>query len=336
MWINTRYSVDNLFTTQDVAFYGKMSATIFTPYTFYNLCDKLGPTSMNVVIIGAGRIGQAFNYLCGQRANSIAMFDADPTKIPDQRPLPETIPRADVIFLCIQSFAIRDVLAEIGPLLKPTALVVSLAKGIERGSLKTLDLVIPECLPVAQPWGIIIGPMLSEEILQGQGSAGVFVGPGACSVLSSLIDPNDLSLECSNDTHGVALAGVLKNIYALALGIGDGIGWGANRKGWLITRAIREMREILSELGGDPNTADGPAGLGDLIATGSSPHSRNRGTGEQIVKTGEMNPLSEGYISLTSLMSLLGPRAADFEILSALVEIIGEKKDAATVYKRLI
>lgn len=291
---------------------------------------------MHIVIIGAGRIGQAFKYLCEKRADSVAMFDADPTKIPDQRPLSETIPQADVVFLCIQSFAIRDVLGVIAPLLRPTTLIVSLAKGIERDSLKTLDDVIPECLSKTQPWGIIIGPMLAEEILQGQGSAGVFIGPGSCATLSTLIDSQDLSLECSPDTHGVALAGVLKNIYALALGIADGIGWGANRKGWLITRAIREMREILSALGGDPNTADGPAGLGDLIATGSSPHSRNRGTGEQIVKTGEMNPLSEGYISLTSLITLLGPRASEFTILSALVEIIGEKKDASVVYKRLV
>lgn len=293
---------------------------------------------MNVLIIGAGRIGQAFKYLCEQRASSIELFDADISKNPSQKPLSETVPQADVIFLCMQSFAIRSVLSEITPWLKPQALIVSLAKGIERGTLKTIDLVIPECVPTNQPWGIIIGPMLAEEILQGQGSAGVYVGNNTetCSILNSLIDPHNMSLECSNDTHGVATAGVLKNIYALALGIADGLGWGANRKGWLITRGIREMREILEILGGDPNTADGPAGLGDLIATGSSPYSRNRGTGEQIVKTGEMNPLSEGYISLTSLAALLESRFDKFEILSALIEIIEKKQDAATVYERLI
>lgn len=293
---------------------------------------------MHVVIIGAGRIGQAFKHLCEARAESVSLFDADTSKVPDQKPLSETIPAADVIFLCIQSFAIRDVLAEIKPLLKPEALIVSLAKGIERESFKTLDIVIPECLAPQQPWGLIIGPMLAEEILQNQGSAGVFAGsnPSECATLSSLIDPHNLSLECSDDVHGVALAGVLKNIYALSLGIADGIGWGANRKGWLITRAIREMRDIIEILGGDPNTADGPAGLGDLIATGSSPHSRNRATGEQIVKTGEMNPLSEGYISLSSLKKLLGDQTNNFPILSTLIAIIENKEDSATVYKRLV
>lgn len=293
---------------------------------------------MHVVIIGAGRIGQAFKHLCEARAESVSFFDVDATKVPDQRPLAEIIPPADVIFLCIQSFAIREVLAELKPLLKRAALVVSLAKGIERNTFKTLDIVIPECLAPEQPWGLIIGPMLAEEILQNQGSAGVFAGsnPEECTILSSLIDPHNLSLECSNDVHGVALAGVLKNIYALSLGIADGIGWGANRKGWLITRAIREMRDIIEILGGDPNTADGPAGLGDLIATGSSPHSRNRATGEQIVKTGEMNPLSEGYISLSSLKHLLGERTSEFKILSTLIEIIEHKQDATTVYKQLV
>lgn len=293
---------------------------------------------MRVVIIGAGRIGQAFKFLCEKKAQSISLFDADTTKIPDQRPLSETIPDADVIFLCIQSFAIREVLQEISPFLKKEALVVSLAKGIERTTHLTLGEVIPECLSPHQPWGLIIGPMLSEEIIQGQGSAGVFAGNSASSlkILTELIDKENLSLEFSSDIRGVALSGVLKNIYALALGIADGIGWGANRKGWLITHAIKEMHGIIRILGGTAASVDGPAGLGDLIATGSSPHSRNRATGEQIVATGAMNPLSEGYISLASLKSMLGDRHSEFKLLTALIDIIEHKKNAAEIYKTLV
>lgn len=293
---------------------------------------------MRVVIIGAGRIGQAFKFLCEKKAQSISLFDADTTKIPDQRPLSETIPDADVIFLCIQSFAIREVLQEISPYLKKDALVVSLAKGIERTTHLTLGEVIPECLPAHQPWGLIIGPMLSEEIIQGQGSAGVFAGNSAQHLkkLTELIDKENLSLEFSSDIRGVALSGVLKNIYALALGIADGIGWGANRKGWLITHAIKEMHGIIRILGGTAASVDGPAGLGDLIATGSSPHSRNRATGEQIVATGTMNPLSEGYISLASLKSMLGDRHSEFKLLTALIDIIEHKKNAVDVYKTLL
>ena len=294
---------------------------------------------MNILIIGAGRIGQAFKYMCEKQATSVALFDVDQSKNPDQRPLTETVPTANVIFLCIHSFAVRGVLNEIALMLQSDAVVISLAKGIERATLKTTDEVIVECLSPTQPWGIIIGPMLAEEILCGQGSSGVFVGnsPTNYEQLSSLISSHDLRLEYSTDTHGVALAGVLKNIYALSLGIADGLGWGANRKGWLVTRAIREMREILPLLGGEAITADGPAGLGDLIATGTSPHSRNRGTGEKIVTSGEINPLSEGYISLMSLVALLGDtRIKNFEILNALIDIVEHKKDAREIFERLI
>ncbi|MCX6781226.1 MAG: hypothetical protein NT003_03895 [Candidatus Magasanikbacteria bacterium] len=294
---------------------------------------------MEVLIIGAGRIGQAFKYMCEKTGAHVSFFDVDATKIPDMLPLAETVPAADVIFLCVQSFAIRGVLAEITPLIKPGALIVSVAKGIERDTLKTVDQVMAECVKPGQGWGVIIGPMLAEEILEGKGSAGVYVGNdvGSCTRLQSLISPHDLTLECSNDTHGVALAGVLKNIYALALGVADGVGWGANRKGWLVTQAIREMREILALRGADPRTADGPAGLGDLVATGSSPHSRNRTTGETLVKTGEINPLSEGYISLTSLAKMLGDTPREkFIIFSALYKIVIDHKDATEIFRAMV
>lgn len=293
---------------------------------------------MQVVIIGAGRIGQAFKYMCEKRATSVELFDADTSKVPNQKPLTESIPQADIIFLCIQSFALRSVIAEIASLLKPSALLVTVAKGIERDTFKTIDQVLVESVPSGIQWGIIVGPMLAEEIVSGQGSAGVFVGSetNQCARLTSIIDPHDLSLECSSDVRGVALAGVLKNIFALGLGIADGLGWGANRKGWLVTRAIREMREMLQLLGGDANTADGPAGLGDLVATGSSPHSRNRTTGQTIVTTGEINQLSEGYISIMSAKHLLGERSQDFPLFNSLVLIIGEQKDAREIFNHMV
>lgn len=294
--------------------------------------------SMQVVIIGAGRIGQAFKYMCEKRATSVEFFDADSSKVPEQKPLTETIPDADVVFLCIQSFALREVIAHITPFLKSSALIVTVAKGIERDTHKTIDQVLQESLPAQTSWGIIVGPMLAEEIVQGQGSAGVFVGSNAdnCTILTSLISAHDLSLECSDDLRGVALAGVLKNIYALGLGIADGLGWGANRKGWLITRAVREMREILQVLDGNPNTADGPAGLGDLIATGSSPHSRNRTTGQAIVTTGEINVLSEGYISIMSVKELLGTHTSEFPLFTVLLGIIVDKHDAREIFDRMV
>ncbi len=264
---------------------------------------------MNILIIGAGRIGRAFEYMVQGHGNgaTIEICDSVVGKCPEQRPLAETAPTADIIFLCTLSTAVREVLSEIAPLIKPSALVVSVVKGIEQGTHKTMDTVIEESLKGRAAWCMIIGPMLAEEIIAGQGSAGVVASHDvhALELLRTIISPRDLHLEFSTDVRGVALSGVLKNIFALGLGIADGLGWGANRKGWLMTRAIIEMRAILGALGGDPVSADGPAGLGDLVATGTSPHSRNRATGHEIVTTGLINPTSEGVISCASLRELL-------------------------------
>ena len=293
---------------------------------------------MNIVIIGAGRIGMAFKYMCEKNGAPVELCDVDTAKAPEQKPLTETVPIADIIFLCTQSFAIRNLIAQISPLLQPHALVVSAAKGIERTTLKTIDQVMAESIPSRISWGIIIGPTLAEEIVNGQGSAAVFAGnnPERCASLTSVISRHDMTLECSSDLRGVALAGVLKNVYALGLGIADGLGWGANRKGWLVTHALVEMRVALGALGGNPVTAKWPGGLGDLVATGSSAPSRNRTSGEQLVRTGTLDPLSEGYISLASIKQLLGDTAREFALFSAIVKIVDEKKDARESFESLV
>lgn len=293
---------------------------------------------MHILIVGAGRIGRAFEHVIAKSGAQIALYDADVSKIPNQLPLSESAQHADIILLCIQSFAVRETVLELAKFIKPGALIVTVAKGIERGAQKTIDTVLRETVPQENFWGVIIGPMLAEEILHDQGSAGVFVGNDKeqFTRLQKIISSRDISLEYSDDIRGVVLAGVLKNIYALGLGIADGLGWGANRKGWLITHIIKEMRSILEVLGGDPNTADGPAGLGDLIATGSSPHSRNRSTGQALVSGSDIDPLSEGFISMESLSNLLGPSATDFPIFTCMHDIIIKKMDPRERFTKLI
>ncbi len=295
-------------------------------------------SNIRVLIVGAGRIGQAFHYMTEKQGASVELCDSEIGKCPNQRPLIESVPEMDILFLCIPSWTTRDFLTDIRAVLRPDTVVISVAKGIEKGTLKTVNQIVSESLPAGQPWGLIIGPMLAEEITLGQGSAGVLASPDARAIalVRRVIDAKDLRLEQTRDARGAALCGVLKNIFALGLGIGDGLGWGANRKGWLMTHAIREMRAIVALLGGDPETADGPAGLGDLVATGTSPYSRNRATGDQIVKTGEMNPLSEGYVSCCSLRELLGARESEFLFLSVILSVVLDKATASERYTTLL
>lgn len=290
------------------------------------------------LIIGAGRIGQAINKVLKKTGTQIELCDSDEAKCPNQRPLTETVPEVDVIFLCIQSWITRSVLADIKPFLKPTTIIVSVAKGLEKETLKTLDQVMVESLPPEQPWGIMIGPMMAEEIDIGLGSAAVLASTKkeTYEMLCSIFKPDDLRLEHSTDLRGVSLCGVLKNIYALGLGFADGIGWGLNHKGWLISVAAREMNTIVEQTGGASGTALGPAGLGDLVATALSPHSRDRTAGEEFVKTGVLNPLSEGVNSTRSLIQLLNNKIEHLPFLQTIQAVIEKQTDAQTAYENFI
>ena len=120
----------------------------------------------------------------------------------------------------------------------------------------------------------------------------------------------------------MALAGVLKNIYAVALGISDGLGVSGNEKGWVTAAATKEMVDVATALGADPKIILGAAGVGDLIATGYSVHSRNREVGIEIVATGKCNIRGEGLNSLPFLMARLGEKARAFPLMT-LVNRIG-------------
>lgn len=295
----------------------------------------------NILIIGAGgRIGRAFKYAfdaAGTGAH-IDVCDSDVAACPVQRPLEVSVPEADVIIVCVYSWVMREVLKKIVPLVKKDAVIISCAKGIEKNSHKTMDVVLDEVIGDACAWGVISGPMLAEEILSDGGSAGVCASADArvCEKISSLVSARDILLLPSTDVRGVALAGVLKNVYALVLGIADGLGWSANRKGWLVAAAAREMELIMLQLGGARETVEGPAVIGDLVACAFSPLSRNRTTGETLVKTGELNPKSEGAVSVAALISLLENSSENFALLSCVREIVIEKKSAARVFETLL
>jgi glycerol-3-phosphate dehydrogenase (NAD(P)+) len=136
--------------------------------------------------------------------------------------------------------------------------------------------------------------------------------------------------------RGVALAGIIKNIYAIGLGIAGGLMWGDNQKGWLTGVAIREMANIIKLLGGEKETAYSVAGLGDLIATGYSPYSRNREVGNELVKTGTCCLESEGSRSLPIIASLLGQEKNTLPFFTALEEILIKNQNAKTIFENFI
>jgi glycerol-3-phosphate dehydrogenase (NAD(P)+) len=274
--------------------------------------------SPRVVVVGAGELGKAVGGLIKKNGAAVDFWDANPATVPAEKPLAEIVPLASYIFFCVPSWAMRAAITGVLPYLPPEAVVVSFAKGIEKDSLRTMAEMVPTLLPPTQPFVVVGGPMLAAEIDGGMAAVGVFASKDAAALqaVKAIFASENFNVETVADPESVSLAGVLKNIYAVALGVADGLTLSGNEKGWIAARAIREMREIAGVLGADPDVVLGTAGVGDFIATGYSVHSRNREAGIEIVATGKCDIRGEGLNSLPFLIERLGKeKAAAFPLL---------------------
>lgn len=278
---------------------------------------------MNILILGAGEIGRAIAHILRNRTEeNLTLWDKNSDRVPGQQPLDALVPSADIIFICVPSVAIRNALTSIAGHMSQSAIVVTLTKGIERETCKTTDKLIEEMLP-STAYAILSGPMLAEELLQDSPGAAL-VGTRNVETYSRIAEvfaDTKLSVSHSRDPQSVALCGVLKNIYSVALGVIEATGDGANMRGIFFTKAIDEMTRVLRHLGAAPDVAYGIAGLGDLVATATSPYSRNRIVGEELGLGKHQNMESEGLGALPCIPSLLGTHRTEFPILDTLCRI---------------
>ncbi|MBM3257338.1 MAG: hypothetical protein FJY98_03385 [Candidatus Liptonbacteria bacterium] len=286
-----------------------------------------------VVIIGAGKIGSALDSTLREKNLHAELWDAFPDKAPQQKTLKEILPQADFLFFCVPSWALQISIDHAAPHIQKNTIIVTLAKGLLPEIQDTTYVFLQKQFP-DNAIAFLGGPMLADEITQGKG--GVVVAAAADKkareALQELWSGTSLRTECSADPQSVALAGVLKNIYSLGLGIANGLGWDNNKKGWFISAAVQEMVSILEEMGNSKAVAYSIAGLGDLAATGYSPHSMNYKVGNELVKTGKCELKSEGLISLPILTEILGEKTASYPILEALKHVTMEHHDAAEAF----
>lgn len=283
-----------------------------------------------IAIIGTGRIGKALEYLAPSTKIEVALFDANPEMPRNVESLQEAVVDAEIVFLGVPSWVVRKVMEEASALAPDSALFVALSKGIEENSKKTMDIVLSETVQKNQTFALLSGPTMAEEVVQGGGVAAI-VGSedkGSLEILQELFVDAKILLEYSSDIHSVALSAVLKNIYAMILGIANAMNISESAEGMLLVHIIREMRIILKKLDGDPDMALSLAGLGDMALTGFSPHSRNRNCGKELVETGEISKKSEGFTALPSLVGLLEGDMDDLPLLAILYAVIVENKSA--------
>jgi glycerol-3-phosphate dehydrogenase (NAD(P)+) len=210
-------------------------------------------------------------------------------KLPDSVHATAVIHRAvedaSAVLLVPISRAARETARLIAPHLGPRTPVLHATKGLELPSLKRLSQVIGEELErTADQVAVLSGPTHAIEVAAGMPSAAVVASGVAATatVFQELLHGPSFRIYTSSDQVGVELCGMLKNVIALATGVSDGLGFGDNTRAALISRSLVEVGRLVEAAGGNPRTVAGLAGLGDVIATCTSRHSRNRWAGEQI------------------------------------------------------
>jgi glycerol-3-phosphate dehydrogenase (NAD(P)+) len=292
-----------------------------------------------ILIVGNGNIGQAIFYLLNSnplnKKFTIEVYDKNSTKNKSKKALKDCATGANFIFLCIPSWVEEEVLLKIKPFLKRETILISLSKGINMATSKSVDKLIESDVRNAK-YALLSGPMFAVEIKKGQMSFAILASKNKTvfEKVSKLFTGTTLKLEYAQDVHSVAISGVLKNIYTLLFGIVDGFRESNNVKGFLATQSLKEMMQIMKILKLNEGMILEISGLGDFIATCESQYSQNRKVGIEIYKKGHTILKSEGLISLPLLLKMLGQKTKNLPLLSLLEEIIVNKKDAKNELKK--
>ncbi len=266
-----------------------------------------------VCVLGAGAMGTAMATVCHANGHRVVLWESlDPdyaeimrSQRENQRFLPGVkIPRgvkievdeeaclkdADTVVLAVPSQAMREVLTRTSPFIKQGASLIGVAKGLESGTAKRMSQVVSESVPRALKisYTVLSGPCHAEELARRRPTAMVAAAVDARVALRAqrLLMTDYLRLYTSCDVLGVELGGSFKNIIAIAAGALDGLELGDNSKAALLTRGLFEISRLGRALGAQAHTFAGLAGLGDLMVTATSRHSRNRWFGEQLGKGG--------------------------------------------------
>jgi glycerol-3-phosphate dehydrogenase (NAD(P)+) len=275
----------------------------------------------NVVVLGGGSWGTTIASICARRGPTLQWVRAEVTAqdinenhrnrryLGNDVVLSETLRAttdfseaancADVVVMGVPSHGFRKVLTELASELRPWVPVVSLVKGLEQGTNMRMSQIVDEVLP-GHPAGILAGPNIAREVAEGYAAAAVLAMPDQhlAANLAELFRTRRFRTYTTDDVVGVEMAGALKNVYAIAVGMGYSIGIGENTRAMVMARAVREMSKLGEAAGGHRDTFAGLAGIGDLIVTCTSQRSRNRYVGEQL---GAGKPIDEIIASMNQV-----------------------------------
>lgn len=316
-------------------------------------------------IIGSGSWGMALSVLLYNNGHEVTVWSALPEEIKEMEQthrhhtLPELILPEDMVFTkdleeamagrdllvtAVPSVFVRSTAKRMHPFCRYGQVIVNVAKGIEEASLMTLSEILEEELPMADV-AVLSGPSHAEEVSKSLPTtcvAGASTRKTA-EYIQSIFMSEVFRVYTSPDIQGIELGGSLKNVIALAAGIADGLGYGDNTKAALITRGIAEISRLGTAMGGKIQTFGGLTGIGDLIVTCASMHSRNRragillGQGKSLEEaTKEVKMVVEGIYSAKAALALSLKYEVSMPIVEQVNAVLFDSKSASEAVRDLM
>ncbi len=250
---------------------------------------------------------------------------------------------SDLVLFAIPSAYVRDTCKKVAPHLKPGTVVCNAGKGIEEDTYKLMSTLFAEELPQAT-YVVLTGPSHAEEVGRGIPTSVVAasVSATAAYLVQEWFSSPSFRVYINDDVTGCELGGALKNIIALAAGVSDGLGFGDNTKAMLMTRGLHEIERLGAALGSRANTFAGLTGLGDLIVTCTSMHSRNRragiliGQGVRPYDAVQQVGTVEGYYCCNAAYGLAKRYDVEMPITEALYRVLYEEADVREAVHSLL
>ena len=320
----------------------------------------------NISVIGSGSWGTALAWLLRNNGHQVTLWsflkeetemfqrhreniDKLPGVVLDKEvvftsSLEESVPGRDMLVLAVPSPAVRSTSRSLRPLIREGQLIVDVAKGIEESTLMTMTDIIEEEIPGAEV-AVLSGPSHAEEVGKGLPTtivAGAHSRRTAEQIQEYFMSPV-FRVYTSSDMLGIETGAALKNVIALAAGMADGLGYGDNTKAALITRGIAEIARLGTAMGAHLETFYGLSGIGDLIVTCASVHSRNRKAGWLMGQgctmkqaMDQVHMVVEGVYSARAGLELARKYQVEVPIIQRVNEILFENKPAAEAVGELM
>jgi glycerol-3-phosphate dehydrogenase (NAD(P)+) len=316
---------------------------------------------MRIAVLGAGSWGTTVASLVADRhdtvlwarnsdlAKSITADHANPTYLPGfdlpvelsaTNRLVDAVCTADLVIVGVPTSGFRVVLQEVSRCIRPWIPVVSLTKGLEKETHLRMTEVIKEVVP-GHPVAALTGPNIATEIMSGMAAAAVIATEDleVAQAIQGVVTRGLFRVYLNDDVIGCEMGGALKNVIAIAAGIGEGLGVGDNTRAAVMSRGLAELARLGMAMGAQPTTFAGLAGMGDLIATCMSPHSRNRRVGEQLGKgrrlneiLADMHMVAEGVRTASVALELAERHGLDLPICTMIDRVVRGEIEPSGAY----